>query len=202
MRSNPLLRMVLLAGALCLLVAACGDDADGPLPGGQPLPTDAPSDDAGDNADDSGDDGGDIDLFGDDEPSVDRSADLVGRWTIDNYSLPDGAGLTNVVGETPAFIEFNGDGSLAYHTGCNSGSGQWSTSGTYYVPSSALDDEPEGQSIAITDLRQTEIGCDGFLGEQDVDLPANFAAATRFRIADDGSISLLDEFLLVSTVPA
>lgn len=127
----------------------------------------------------------------------DRSAELIGRWEVANYALPDGAGLTNVVGDAAVFIEFNADGTLSYHTGCNPGGTTFATAGMYVVPESALDETPEGQTIDIGPLfDQEEEGCDGFLGDQDVDLPANMAAATRFTL-DGDRLLLLDEFLLI-----
>ena len=47
----------------------------------------------------------------------------------------------------------------------------------------------------------TERGCEGFLGDQDRDLPANMAAVSRFRL-DEDQLVLLDEFMLVEAVPA
>ena len=94
-------------------------------------------------------------------------------------------------------ITYAADGTVSYGTGCNQGSSVYTTSGVYFVPESALDDTPEGQAIAIgSTFEQTEIGCDGFLGEQDADIPARLAEATRFRI-DGDRLLLLDEFLLV-----
>ncbi|MCP4306474.1 MAG: META domain-containing protein [Actinomycetia bacterium] len=127
----------------------------------------------------------------------DRSGELQGRWEIINYVLPDGGGITNVVGDAPVFIELNADGSVDYNTGCNAGSTVLVTSGTYYVPESALDDEAEGQPITFGPaFEQTERGCDGFLGDQDRDLPDDMGAATRF-ILDGDRLLLLDEFLLI-----
>ncbi len=127
----------------------------------------------------------------------DRSAELLGRWEIVGYELPAGGGFTNVVGDDPVYIEFNSDGTIAYNTGCNSGSTQYTASGTYYVPASALDDEPEGQPITIGPaFEQTERGCEGFLGDQDRDLPDDMAAATRFML-DGDRLLLLDEFRLI-----
>ena len=132
----------------------------------------------------------------------DRSAEVVGRWEVTNYVLPDGGGLTNVVGEELVFIEFGTDGTVRYHTGCNGGGTDFSTSGTYAVPESALDDTVEGQAITIGPaFEQTEIGCDGFLGDQDLDLPANMGAATRF-ILDGDRLLLLDDFILIETTRA
>lgn len=111
--------------------------------------------------------------------------------------LPGGGGLTNVVGDDPIFIEFNADGSVSYNTGCNGGGGLFATSGSYYVPESALDDLPEGQPITIGPVfDQSSRGCDGFLGDQDVDLPDDMRAATRF-VLDGDRLLLLDEFLLI-----
>lgn len=132
-------------------------------------------------------------------PDQDRSAKLVGRWEVTNYQLPDGGGLTNVVGDAPVFMEFGDDGTVGYHTGCNAGGSTYATAGTYVVPESALDDAPEGQAIDIGPLfEQEEEGCDGFLGDQDRDLPANMDAVTRF-IIDGDRLLLLDEFLLIET---
>ncbi len=126
----------------------------------------------------------------------DRSAELVGRWEVTDYALPSGS-LTNVVGGEPVFVEFGGDGSVSYHTGCNAGGTAYATSGTYAVPESPLDETPEGQTVSFgPDFEQTEQGCEGFLGDQDRDLPANLGAATRFVI-DGDQLTLLDEFLLV-----
>ena len=139
-----------------------------------------------------------------DEPAVggnDRSAEMIGRWEVTHYVLPDGA-ITNVVGADPVFMEFNTDGTLSYHTGCNSGGTDFATSGAYLVPTSGFDDTPEGQPITIGPLfAQTEKGCEGFLGDQEGDIPANMANATRFRI-DDGLLRLLDEGLLIEATKA
>lgn len=177
-----------------MLAGACGGDGDSPFAPGATVPTDDAS--AGSADSDDGNNGDDATI--DDAPvGVDRSAELVGRWNITNYVLPDGGGLTNWVGSEQPYIEFSGDGSVTYHTGCNGGGGSYSTSGTYLVPDSALDDTPEGQPITLGPaFEQTEIGCDGFLGDQDLELPANFGAATRF-ILRDGELLLLDEFILV-----
>ncbi len=171
--------------ALLLVVAACGgDDEAGSTTNAGPSATSvAPTTSA---PDDSAPDAGE-----------DRSGELLGRWDITHYTLPDGGGLTNVVGDDPVFIEFNADGSVAYNTGCNSGGTQFTTTGTYYVPESALDDTPEGQPISLGPVfEQTERGCEGFLGDQDRDLPENMRKATRF-VLDDGRLLLLDEFMLV-----
>ena len=126
-----------------------------------------------------------------------RSGELLGRWEVTNYVLPSGGGLTNVVGDDPVFIEFNADNSVDYNTGCNSGGTNYETSGTYYVPESALDDMPEGQPITIGPVfEQTERGCEGFLGDQDRDLPEDMGVAARF-VLDGDRLLLLDEFLLI-----
>jgi heat shock protein HslJ len=170
---------------LVLITAACGGDLDSSLSdAGARTSDDTPVDESS----------------ADDEPAqssdaVDRSAELVGRWEVTNYELT-GGGLTNVLGED-VHITYAADGAVSYGTGCNQGSSVYTTSGVYFVPESALDDTPEGQAIAIgPTFEQTEIGCDGFLGEQDADIPARLAEATRFRI-DGDRLLLLDEFLLV-----
>lgn len=170
---------LLMAGVL--LIAACGGDDDTAASSAAPgnVATTRPSQDPGTVT------------------GEDRSAELLGRWEVVNYALPDGGGLTNVVGDEPVFIEFKADGSVDYNTGCNSGGTGYETSGTYYVPDSALDDTPEGQPIILgPGFEQTEIGCDGFLGDQDRDLPNDMGAATRF-ILDGDRLLLLDEFLLI-----
>lgn len=181
---------------LALFAGACGGDDDGTTGVfGRDLPSS--DDDAADPADDTP-------AASDDEPAdddaaagEDRSAELVGSWNVTFYALPDGGGMTNVIdGSAPVQITFAADGTLDYHTGCNQGGGDYSTSGTYYVPDSALDDQPEGQAITIGPGAQTEIGCEGFLGEQDVDLPAAMRQATRFRLDGDRLI-LSAEFFLV-----
>ncbi len=135
-------------------------------------------------------------------PGDDRGAELVGRWEITTYMLPDSGNLTNVVGADPVFLEFGTDGTLSYNTGCNAGTADYATSGSYVVPKSALDDTPEGQPIAIgPSFQQTEIGCDGFLGDQDRDLPADMGAVNRFRI-DDDRLLLLNEFFLIEATKA
>ena len=191
------LTVTVLTAALALLAGACGSDGDGPdrfTPGA--ADTGAPDDtaDASDDtpAEDTAADG--------DATGVDRSSELVGRWNIINYTLPGGGGLTNWVGDRQPYIEFLADGTVEFDTGCNTGGGPYVPSGVYVEPESALDDVVKGQPITLgPGLFQTEIGCSGFLGEQDVDLPANFMKSTRF-ILGDGELLLLDEFILVQAV--
>jgi hypothetical protein len=180
----------ILGAALLLVAVACGGEDDAAVTTAAPSTTTAtsgtvattqPPEDPGTGA------------------GEDRSGELVGRWEIVDYFLPGGGGLTNVVGDDPVFIEFKADGSVDYGTGCNSGGTRFSTSGSYYVRESALDDRPEGQPISIgPDFEQTERGCDGFLGDQDRDLPTDMGAVTRFVI-DGDRLRLLDEFLLIET---
>lgn len=173
-----------------IVVAACGGDDDPAATTAAPSTTAATSGTVATTQpqEDPGTDAGE-----------DRSGELVGRWEVVNYVLPDGGGLTNVVGDDPVFIEFNADGSVDYNTGCNSGGTEFVASGTYYVPESALDDMPEGQPIVIGPVfEQTERGCDGFLGDQDRDLPDDMAAATRF-VLDGDRLHLLDEYILIET---
>ena len=187
-----LLRIVVGAIVFTLIAAACsGDDLSS---------FDGADRNAGDSTATSG-------AGVDDEPQPaaegsDRAAELIGRWEIFHYALPDGGGLTNVVGGEPVFMEFGVDGTLSYGTGCNQGTADYATSGVYLVPESPLDDTPEGQPIAIgPGFVQTEIGCEGFLGDQDRDLPANMIVAGRFRL-DGDSLRLLDEFLLIEATKA
>ena len=198
--SSPsrLSRAVIVAIGLTLVAAACGgDDISG---------LDSPDDQTSSSITTSA--GGVTDTpTDDDEPppaagGEDRGAELIGRWEVSIYVLPDSGSLTNVVGAEPVFMEFGADGTLSYNTGCNGGTTDYATSGAYLVPDSALDDTPEGQPITIgPSFVQTEIGCEGFLGDQDRDLPANMGAATRFRI-DDDRLLLLDEFLLIEATKA
>ena len=139
---------------------------------------------------------------GRDEPAaaaegVDRSGEFVGTWNITFYALPDGGGRTNVIaGSAPVQITFDADGTATYHTGCNAGSTTFATDGVYVVPESALDETPEGQPVTIDQGMQEEQGCEGFLGEQDVDLPAAWRQAERFRL--DGDLLILSaEFFLL-----
>ncbi len=190
-------RLTIAALGLILITAACGGDdiSDLDSPDDQISSSTAASDD------------GVADAPADDEPAPptggdDRGAELVGRWEVSNYVLPDGGGLTNVVGADPVFMDFGVDGTLSYHTGCNGGTTDYTTSGAYVVPKSALDDVREGQPITIgPSFVQTEIGCEGFLGDQDRDFPADMGAATRFRI-DGDRLLLLDEFLLIEATKA
>ena len=176
--------MCSMVAVLLVVAGACGSDDDGPLTT-SPAPTTADAD-RPPPADDS-----------DAAQGQDRSAELVGRWDIVTYLVPEGGFLTNIVGDAPVFIEFGADGSVGYHTGCNAGGTEFETRGTYAVPRSALDDTPEGQEITIgPSFEQTEIGCDGFLGDQDRDLPANMGNATRFAI-DGDRLYLFAEFLLI-----
>ncbi|MDJ0663117.1 MAG: META domain-containing protein [Acidimicrobiia bacterium] len=181
-----MLKRTTLLIALTLAIAACGGDESTST-------TEAPATTAAETTVTT--------TLPPDEPEPpageDRSEELLGRWEITNYALPDGGGFTNVVGSDPVFIEFNADGSVSYNTGCNSGGTTFATSGTYYEPESALDNTPEGQPITLGPaFAQTEIGCDGFLGDQDVDLPTNMGAVTRF-ILDGDRLGLLAEFILI-----
>ena len=183
-------RVAIIAVGFVLVTAACG--------GGDlldPIPDDQPSDST--IASGSGVTAAPATEAPQPEPGgEDRGAELVGRWEVINYVLPDGGGLTNLVGADPVFFEFNADGTLAYNTGCNSGTTEYATSGSYLVPG-PFDDDLEGQPITIgPSFAQTEIGCEGFLGDQDRDLPTDMGTATRFRI-DDDQLSLHDEFVLV-----
>jgi hypothetical protein len=181
----------IVAVGLVLVAAACGGDDDvASTTAASPETTSAPTTMATTlPPDDSGSPAGE-----------DRSEELLGKWEITNYALPDGGGLTNVVGDDPVFIEFKADGSVDYNTGCNSGGTEYATSGTYYVPESALDDQPAGQPITLgPSFEQTERGCDGFLGDQDRDLPDNMGAVTRFVI-DGDRLLLVDEFLLIEAI--
>jgi hypothetical protein len=183
--------LYILAVGLVLVAAACGGDDDvASTTAASPETTSAPTTMATTlPPDDSGSPAGE-----------DRSEELVGEWEIINYALPDGGGLTNVVGDDPVFIEFKADGSVDYNTGCNSGGTEYATSGTYYLPESALDDQPAGQPITLgPSFEQTERGCDGFLGDQDRDLPDNMGAVTRFVI-DGDRLLLVDEFLLIEAI--
>jgi heat shock protein HslJ len=186
-----------LAVGLLLITAACGSDDISGL--------DSPDDQISGSTVASG--GGVSDAPAANEPPPtpagdDRATELVGRWEVTDYVLPDGSGLTNVVGDGPVFLEFGADGTLSYSTGCNEGTANYATSGAYVVPKSALDDTLEGQPITIgPSFLQTEIGCDGFLGDQDRDLPIDMGAATRFRI-DDDRLLLLNEFLLIQASKA
>jgi hypothetical protein len=183
-RRRPLYIVVV---GLLLAVAACGGEDElaestTAAPTATTSTTTLPPEDPGANA------------------GEDRSGELLGRWEVVNYVLPDGGGLTNVVGDGPVFIEFNADNSVDYNTGCNSGGTEFETSGTYFEPRSALDEMPEGQPITIgPTFEQTEIGCDGFLGDQDRDLPVDMAAVTRF-IIDGERLGLLSEFLLIEAI--
>ncbi len=182
MRKQRVLYSVVVA--IVIIAAACGSDSDaGPTTSEAPETVESESLPPADD---------DVQPTG-----QDRSAELVGRWEVVNYQLADGGGLTNVVGDGAVFIEFSADGTISYDTGCNTGGTEYTTTGTYVVPESALDDAPEGQAINIGPLfEQTEEGCDGFLGDQDRDLPANMGAATRFAF-DGEQLLLLDEFLLI-----
>lgn len=188
MTKRHLLRSAAALATVILLAVGCSSDDDTSPPTSEEAPDGGSSavsttdDDTGTSAPSEGDD---------------RSEELVGRWEVVNYALPDDGGLTNVVGDEPVFLEFSDDGELSYGTGCNTGGTEYSTSGGYYEPESPLDDTPEGQAITIgPSFEQTEIACEGFLGDQDADLPADLEEATRFTL-DGDSLSLLDEFLLL-----
>ncbi len=181
-------KLFVLVAALVILAAACGGDSESDSTTSS---AETPTSSTPTSADDGSTDEPVADL------GEDRSSELLGRWEVTHYTLPDGGGITNVVGDDPVFIEFSADGSVSYNTGCNSGGTQFTTSGTYYVPESALDDMPEGQPISLGPaFEQTERGCEGFLGDQDRDLPIDMGKATRFAL-DGDRLLLLDEFLLI-----
>ncbi len=181
--------LYILVAVLLLVAAACGGDDDpaSTTTAAPPATTSAPTTVATTQPpEDPGTGVGE-----------ERSGELLGRWEVNHYVLPGGGALTNVLGDDPVFIEFNADGSVDYNTGCNSGGTVFATSGTYYVPESALDDTPKGQPITIGPVfEQTERNCDGFLGDQDRDLPVDMGAATRF-VLDGDRLFLLDEFSLI-----
>ena len=189
-------RLFRAAIVLILITTACSSDDISGL--------DGPGDSTGSSTITSGEGVSDA-PSGDSQPAPagdDRGTELVGRWEISDYVLPDGGGLTNVVGDHPVFLEFGADGILSHGTGCTEGAADYATSEAYVVPKSALDDTLEGQPITIgPSFQQTEIGCEGFLGEQDRDLPIDMGAATRFRI-DGDRLLLLDEFLLIKATKA
>ncbi len=169
-----------IATALLLAVACGGGDDAGTATTASPAPTTAGVTTSQDTSPPEG---------------VDRSAELVGRWEVTDYAPPTG-GLTNVVGDELVFIEFRADGVVGYGTGCNHGGTTYETSGVY-MERDPFDATSEGQPIDLGPLfEQEQEGCEGFLGDQDVDLPAAMDAATRF-ILDGNDMSMLDEFLLI-----
>ncbi|MEM9464477.1 MAG: META domain-containing protein [Actinomycetota bacterium] len=183
------MRRCVVVLSVLLLASACGGDDDaGDLFGLDEVST---TDSASAAADEPAPDP---------EPSaegVDRSDELIGTWNVTFYALPDGGGRTNVIdGQAPVQLTFFDDGTIAYHTGCNAGGTTYSTAGLYVVPESALDDTPEGQAIDFLQGQQEEQGCEGFLGEQDRDLPANLRQAERFRLDGDRLILSAEFFLL------
>ena len=110
-----------VVGALVLVAVGCGGDDDpASTTAASPETTLAPTTAATTAPDDPQTTAGE-----------DRSGGLLGRWEIINYALPDGGGLTNVVGDDPVFVEFKADGSVDYSTGCNTGVTEFETSGTY-----------------------------------------------------------------------
>lgn len=185
-------RSVLLC-SLMLALGACGGSDDGDAADLFGVP------DAQTTADDPTTD---AEALGVDEPvatpeGVDRSAELIGTWNITFYALPDGGGRTNVIdGSAPVQITFNTDGTATYHTGCNAGDATYSTEGVYVVPESALDETPEGQPLTINAGMIEEAGCEGFLGEQNGDLPAAWQQAERFRLDGERLILSAEFFLL------
>lgn len=131
---------------------------------------------------------------GADGQGVDRHAELIGRWEIHSYRLPDGA-LTDAL--DIAYLEFGADGSLAFGTGCNDGTTGYVAGAGYVTPGTSLDDAPAGQTITIGPaLALTERACDGLLGEQDRDLPVALRAAQRFAFEGE-RLWLLDASLLI-----
>ena len=187
---SPLRPLHIVVVGLVLVAVACGGDDDpASTTAAPPETTSAPTTAATTAPDDTQTSAGE-----------DRSGELLARWEIINYALPDGGGLTNVVGDDPVFIEFKADGSVDYNTGCNAGSSEFATSGTYYEPESPLDNMPAGQPISLgPTFTQTERGCEGFLGDQDRDLPDNMGAVTRF-VLDGDRLLLVDEFLLIEAI--
>lgn len=181
-------RPTVLTAVLAVALAACGGDT---TPATPPVGTDGPA--APITTAEA------LASPSDGMTGEDRSEELGGRWMIEYYRDASLA-RTNVLGDEPPFIDFGPDGSLTFHTSCNAGSGTYSTDGGYYVPESALDDRPEGQSLRLDDLAIDTATCEGFIGEQDTDLFNNFGTASRF-VLDEGRLLLLDEFLLVEATP-
>lgn len=181
--------MSILIALLAAGLVACGGDATPASTSPEPDTTTAPLTLAETTS--PPDDGG---------TGEDPSEEIVGRWMIEYYRDASRA-RTNVLGDEPPFIEFGSDGSLTFHTACNAGSGIYSVDGAYYVPESALDDRPEGQSLRLDDLTIDSATCEGFIGEQDTDLFTDFGSVSRF-VLDEGRLLLLDEFFLLQATPA
>lgn len=194
---------------IVVALSACGGgDGDGDASGFFAIDDSSTTDDESDTAEPA-DDGSEFDNEPVEEPpagdapaaapeGVDRSAELIGTWNITFYALPNGGGRTNVIdGDAPVQITFETGGAVSYHTGCNAGGTTYATDGVYVVPESALDETPEGQPLTIDSEAMSEGElCEGFLGEQDVDLPAAWRQAERFRLDGDRLILSAEFFLL------
>lgn len=174
-------RLMVVAAAMALLVTACGDDDT------------TTSDDTSSPDNDASADGD-----SDNNEPVDRSGELAQSWSITTYQLAGAAGEATPVGDAPVTIAFAADGTLTYSTGCNTGGGEWETRGVYQPDSD--DGFVEGQSISFDDLFQTEIGCQGELGEQDLAIGGAIRAAELFTL-DGGTLTLYrDGNLMIEAV--
>ncbi|MDW3220539.1 MAG: META domain-containing protein [Acidimicrobiales bacterium] len=194
MRFNLLLRVVLLAGGLSLIAAACGDDSGS---------TADPSDDS--SADDSGDDNSADDASGDDSSGDDgsdvpgdRGPELVGTWSITTFQLAGAEGEATPAGSPT--ITFDGT-TVTVDTGCNTAEGEYATWGAYYVPE---DDNgpPEGQGIDFEPLSRTEIDCEPEYTDQDLAIPGAVRAAASFDLADGVLTLWRNGNVMIAAVPA
>jgi hypothetical protein len=142
----------------------------------------------------------------DDEPTtIQPPLDLAGTtWVPTDYRQSDGS-ITNALGDD-VLIVFGEDGTLSGHTGCNEFAGTWETTGPYYdydEGEEAFDDKKDGQPISLSAELTTDVVCEGFYGDQDVDLLASIVGAEIWYIGSTlgdegaGSITLSGENALV-----
>ena len=153
---------------------------------------------------------------GEEEPAgdvatVEPPLELAGTtWTPTNFNHdPGDTGITNPIGED-VFLELAADGTLRGSTGCNEFTGTWEVTGPYYdydEAAEAFEDRTDGQPLSITAERTTDNACEGFLGEDDVNLLGAIVATEIWWIGNDlgdqqGGITLDGEGARVYLDPA
>lgn len=92
------------------------------------------------------------------------------RWNLERI------GARGALPQTTPWLHFGPEGVLGGNTGCNSIGGRW---------------EAKGDSLTLSDIVSTLIGCEGAIAEQEAAFNAALQAVARYKIEGD-TLSLSD----------